>query len=164
MKAENEIAVAKRIKTPLGDLVLAANNRGLISCAFASGKVSPSKKSITCPATRVLARAEKVLRDYFRGNTRGLGAVPVAPRGTEFQRRVWRVLQSIEPGATLSYSAVARKAGSPRAARAVGQACNRNPIALFIPCHRVVGADAKLTGYAGGLNRKAKLLKLERRS
>ena len=87
--------------------------------------------------------------------------VRLAPQGTPFQRHVWRVLQRIPYGETLSYGEVARRIGQPGAARAVGAAARSNPIAIIIPCHRVVGSDGSLTGYAGGLQRKAGLLALE---
>ncbi len=112
-----------------------------------------------CP---VLERAAAALRAYTRGDARLLRRVPVHPRGTAFQQAVWRVLRSIPAGRTLSYGEVARRVGRPSAARAVGMACGANPIALFIPCHRVIGADNGLTGFGGGLARKARLLAHER--
>ena len=90
--------------------------------------------------------------------------MPLLPAGTEFQKNVWRVLQAIPYGETWSYKKVAEKAGSPKAARAVGMANNRNPIAVFIPCHRVIGADGKLVGYGGGLHIKEYLLNLEKQN
>ena len=88
--------------------------------------------------------------------------IPLAPRGTPFQQRVWQLLVQIPYGRTTSYGALARELGSPEASRAVGLANGRNPIAIVIPCHRVVGSDGSLTGYGGGLDRKRWLLDLER--
>lgn len=100
------------------------------------------------------------LEDYFSG-TRRTFDLPLAPAGTAFQRRVWDALQGIPYGQTASYGDVARRIGQPLAAQAVGAANGRNPIAIVIPCHRVVGADGSLTGYAGGVVRKRQLLRLE---
>ncbi len=103
------------------------------------------------------------VRAYFEGDLLALAAVPVDGGGTPFQRRVWAALRDIPAGATESYSALAARIGMPRAARAVGLANGRNPVAIAVPCHRVVGADGSLTGYAGGLQRKRWLLDHERR-
>ncbi|MCH5276466.1 MAG: methylated-DNA--[protein]-cysteine S-methyltransferase [Desulfovibrionaceae bacterium] len=101
------------------------------------------------------------LREYFAGRLRDFD-LPLAPRGTEFQRLVWRALRAIPYGETRSYGQTARAIGRPRACRAVGLANNRNPIAIIVPCHRVIGADGSLTGYAAGLPVKAALLALEK--
>jgi methylated-DNA-[protein]-cysteine S-methyltransferase len=106
----------------------------------------------------MLARARAAFASYFAGAADALAELPVDPRGSDFQRRVWRALREIAPGATASYGEIARKIGSPRAARAVGDANRRNPIAIVIPCHRVIGGDRRLVGYAGGLTRKRWLL------
>ncbi len=102
------------------------------------------------------------LRAYFAGALDALAAIPVDPAGTPFQRRVWAELRRIAPGETTSYGALARTLGMPGAARAVGAANRTNPIGIVVPCHRVVGADATLTGYAGGLDRKRWLLAHEK--
>ncbi len=88
-------------------------------------------------------------------------AIPLAPRGTEFQRQVWDALREIPPGTTISYTELARRVGSPRAFRAVAHACGANPIAVLVPCHRVVRSDGALAGYRWGLDRKRRLLSLE---
>ena len=106
------------------------------------------------------AETKRQLTEYFAGTRREFD-VPLLPQGTEFQRKVWTELQNIPYGATLSYGALAQKVGSPNASRAVGLANGRNPISIIVPCHRVVGANGKLTGYGGGLPRKAALLALE---
>lgn len=98
------------------------------------------------------------LRDYFRGDLQALSAVDVDPGGTSFQQAVWGALRTISPGQTVSYGQLARSIGTPAACRAVGAANRSNPIAIIIPCHRVIGADGTLTGYGGGLERKRWLL------
>lgn len=109
----------------------------------------------------ILRRAAAQLAEYFAG-TRPRFDLPLAPVGTEFQRRVWAATAAIPFGATATYREIARKIGAPNAARAVGGALNRNPLAIVVPCHRVVGSAGKLTGYDGGVDRKAFLLTLER--
>ncbi len=100
------------------------------------------------------------LAAYFGGTRLGFD-LPLAPRGTEFQRKVWAALRRIPPGETLSYGEIAAAVGRPTASRAVGAANGRNPLAIVVPCHRVVGANGQLTGYAGGLDRKRWLLQHE---
>jgi methylated-DNA-[protein]-cysteine S-methyltransferase len=109
----------------------------------------------------VVDQAAAELREYLAGKRHAFD-IRLAPQGTPFQRRVWRILRRIPYGETLSYGDVARRLDQPGAARAVGAAARANPIAVIIPCHRVVGSDGRLTGYAGGLRRKAGLLALER--
>jgi methylated-DNA-[protein]-cysteine S-methyltransferase len=110
---------------------------------------------------RVRRRIEfirRALDAYFAGDCRALDRVPVEFNGTPFQRKVWEALRDIPAGATLSYADLARRIGEPRAVRAVGAANGANPIAVIVPCHRVIGADGTLTGYGGGLDRKQWLL------
>ena len=109
----------------------------------------------------LLDEAFRQLAAYLEGRLT-VFSLPVAPAGTLFQRRVWAVLETIPYGETWSYQRVATAVGNPKAARAVGMANNRNPIAIVIPCHRVIGADGSLVGYDGGLSRKAWLLALEK--
>lgn len=109
----------------------------------------------------LLRLARDQLREYFAGRRRDFD-LPLAPRGTQFQLLVWRALRAIPYGETRSYGQIAAAAGNPRACRAVGLANNRNPIAIIVPCHRVIGADGSLTGYAAGLDIKARLLALEK--
>lgn len=106
------------------------------------------------------ARAEEQLKEYFAGERRRFD-LPLRPKGSGFFLRCWRALLEIPYGETRSYRELAAAAGSPRGARAAGMACNRNPIAVIIPCHRVVGADGSLTGFGGGLGVKKFLLDLE---
>ena len=101
------------------------------------------------------------LREFFAGNRREFG-LAMAPEGTDFQKRVWAELLKIPFGETISYGELARRIGDPMASRAVGHANSRNPIALIVPCHRVIGVDGTLTGYAGGLQLKERLLHWER--
>jgi len=111
--------------------------------------------------TPLLREACAQLDAYFAGRHRRF-SLPISPVGTAFQRRVWEELCRIEWGRTRSYGEIARAAGSPRGARAVGMACNRNPLLLVVPCHRVVGADGSLVGFGEGLELKRRLLELER--
>ena len=101
------------------------------------------------------------MREYFEGE-REIFTIPLAPKGTPFQQRVWAALREIPYGATRSYKELAIAVGNEKACRAVGMANNRNPLPIFIPCHRVVGSDGKLVGYAGGLDVKKHLLELEK--
>ena len=102
--------------------------------------------------------AARALEAYFEGELDAIMQTPVATHGTDFQREVWTALRQIPAGSTLSYGALAAKIGRPKAVRAVGLANGANPISIFVPCHRVIGADASLTGYGGGLERKRWLL------
>ncbi|MDR3706002.1 MAG: methylated-DNA--[protein]-cysteine S-methyltransferase [Paludibacteraceae bacterium] len=104
--------------------------------------------------------AKKQLEEYFAGKRKDFD-LPLQPVGTNFQQAVWMALRQIPFGHTVSYGDIAQAIGNPKAARAIGQANNRNPIAIIVPCHRVIGRNGKLTGYAGGLDKKEFLLKLE---
>lgn len=110
--------------------------------------------------TEVIKMAHDQLQEYFGGKRRSF-ELPLAPKGTEFQRKVWEALREIPYGTTCSYKDIAVRCGNGKACRAVGMANNRNPIAIIIPCHRVVGAGGSLVGYGGGLSIKEQLLKLE---
>jgi len=109
----------------------------------------------------LLQKASRQLDEYFNGK-RTVFDLPLLPHGTDFQLKVWKALQTIPYGQTRSYGQIAAITGNPKASRAVGMANNRNPIAVIIPCHRVIGHDGSLTGYAGGLELKQKLLGLEK--
>jgi methylated-DNA-[protein]-cysteine S-methyltransferase len=108
-------------------------------------------------ASMVLDETRQQLADYFAGRRRAF-ALPLAPHGTAFQRRVWEALARLGWGETVSYAELARRAGVPRSARAVGAANGRNPLPIVVPCHRVIGADGTLTGFGGGVETKAWLL------
>jgi len=111
--------------------------------------------------TPILKEAGKQIREYFEGN-RKIFELELAPVGTEFQQNVWKALQTIPYGETRSYGEIAKSIGNAKAARAIGMANNKNPISIFIPCHRVIGANGKLVGYAGGLDIKEYLLNMEK--
>ena len=148
---------------PIGRLKLTADERALTALTFeqAAGAPAPGPGDGTLnPIAGPLPAAVRQLAEYFAGARRAFD-VPLAPRGTPFQERVWRALMEIPFGATASYGEIARRVGMPGAARAVGLANNRNPIAILVPCHRVIGADGSLTGYGGGIERKRWLLELE---
>ena len=110
----------------------------------------------------LLEEAARQLQEYFAGCRREF-SLPLAPRGTEFQRQVWHALEGIPYGETRTYGEIARAIGKSKACRAVGMANHRNPLSILVPCHRVVGADGSLTGYGGGLEAKQFLLELEKR-
>ena len=110
----------------------------------------------------LLIEASAQLTEYLSGK-RSKFSLPLAPVGTQFMSKVWEGLRAIPYGQTRSYGEIARSIGAPGASRAVGMACNRNPISIIIPCHRVIGSNAKLVGYLGGLDLKERLLELERR-
>jgi methylated-DNA-[protein]-cysteine S-methyltransferase len=150
-----------RIDTPLGPLTLAATEKGL-AIAWFDGQAhrTDTLDAPVLPEHPHLARAALELAAYW-GHAHVDFTVPLDPAGTAFQHAVWQVLRTIEPGQRLSYGQVAQRTGRPTAVRAVGAAIGRNPISIIVPCHRVVGHDGSLTGYAGGLPRKAALLARE---
>jgi O-6-methylguanine DNA methyltransferase len=123
--------------------------------------ISSSKAEASHAGSAVIEQAFQELEEYFEGK-RKVFSVKLAPQGSAFQMRVWSELQKVGFGELISYGELARRAGSPKGARAVGGAMNRNPIAVFIPCHRVVGADGSMTGFGGGVPLKEKLLQIER--
>ena len=110
----------------------------------------------------MLKSAVKQLGAYFSGKTRTFD-ISLRPVGTDFQERVWKALRSIKYGKTVSYGDIAKKIGNPKAVRAVGSAIGKNPLSIIVPCHRVIGSNGKLTGFAGGLKTKEYLLNLESR-
>jgi methylated-DNA-[protein]-cysteine S-methyltransferase len=141
------------IETPIGPLWLAADGEGLTSVAFEGAAGARSDDPL-------LREAEAQLRAYFAGELTRFD-LPLSLHGTEFQRRVWEAVAQVPYGRTTTYSAVAAAAGRPSACRAAGAANGRNPLAIVIPCHRVIGTSGSLTGYGGGLERKRALLDLE---
>lgn len=142
--------------SPLGPLTLEANDKALIGLSF--GTFQP--ESGTEKKTEILEEAEKQLTEYFSGR-RFKFDLPLAPEGTDFQKKVWSELRNIPYGKCITYGEQARRIGRPRAVRAVGGANGRNPIGIIIPCHRVIGSNGLLTGFSGGLDIKKKLLALE---
>ena len=141
--------------TAIGKVTIAADGTSVTALAFGEqkGLAEPGRTELT-------DRAAAQLLEYLAGKRRDF-TVPLAPEGTVFQKRVWNALAAIPYGETRSYGQIAAAVGSPRAFRAVGLANNRNPIAVLIPCHRVIGADGGLVGYGGGLDLKRRLLALE---
>jgi methylated-DNA-[protein]-cysteine S-methyltransferase len=146
--------------SPIGKLFLAGNREGLKYLHFPREKkpVDPDPDWIETPAFFTSAVAE--LKEYFAGNRRHF-SVDIKPEGTDFQLNVWRVLQKVPYGETVSYGELAKQVGNPKASRAVGAANGANPIPIIIPCHRVIGANGELTGFGGGLEVKKYLLELE---
>ncbi|WP_087016458.1 methylated-DNA--[protein]-cysteine S-methyltransferase [Thaumasiovibrio subtropicus] len=142
------------IDTPIGWLNVIANHTAVTAIHF---DADPDLDTHTNPITQ---QAVQELTEYFSGQRINFD-VPVAPKGTAFQHRVWHALQTIPHGEFCSYGDIAVKLDNPKAVRAVGAANGKNPIPVIIPCHRVIGASGKLTGYAGGLDKKTTLLKLE---
>lgn len=144
--------------TPLGTMRMTTDGETILALGFDCPVVVP--EALPQPARAIAAALSAWLDRYFSGARPAID-LPLAPRGTSFQREVWRALQRIPYGETASYGEIAARVGRPSAMRAVGAANGRNPIAILIPCHRVIGADGTLTGYAGGLDRKRALLALE---
>ena len=142
----------RTIETPIGPLTLPADEAAVTAIRFGADGAQD--------ASPLLDAAEAQLREYFAGTWRTFD-LPLAPRGTAFQQRVWAALRAIPYGETRTYGELAAAIGSPSASRAVGMANHHNPISIVIPCHRVIGANGTLTGYTGGLEIKRKLLALE---
>jgi methylated-DNA-[protein]-cysteine S-methyltransferase len=148
--------------SPVGRLRLIARGDELVGIWFEQGRDAQRGDDRLRPGTSpVLERARQQLEEYFRGDRREFD-LPLAPEGTEFQRRVWQRLQGIAFGTTTTYGALAQELGNANASRAVGLANGRNPIPIVIPCHRVIGANGALTGFGGGIPIKSALLALER--
>jgi methylated-DNA-[protein]-cysteine S-methyltransferase len=149
------------IETPLGRLTALACDAGLMGLWFDRQQHGPGLLDAPVDEDqRWIAEARRELGLYFAGRLRAF-EVALAPRGTPFQEAVWRRLSAIRCGHTVSYGRIARDVGSPQASRAVGAAVGRNPISVIVPCHRVIGENGTLTGYAGGLHRKQALLDIE---
>jgi methylated-DNA-[protein]-cysteine S-methyltransferase len=145
-------------QTAIGRIGIAAENGSITHLLFE--KDSPPADAELC-ATPLLKEAFSQLHAWLAGE-RTEFSLPLAPKGTAFMRRAWQELCRIPYGRTASYREIAAAVGIPKGARAAGMACNRNPVPIFIPCHRVIGANGRLTGYDGGLELKEKLLALER--
>jgi methylated-DNA-[protein]-cysteine S-methyltransferase len=152
-----------RFDSPLGPLTAAATGKGLAGLWFDGQAHHPGPLDAPeNPRHPVLAQACRELDAYWKDAGAGAGfRVPLDLQGTDFQRKVWRALLKIRPGSTSTYAAIAARAGSPAAVRAAGAAIGRNPVSVIVPCHRVLGRNGSLTGYAGGLGRKRALLQRE---
>ena len=149
--------------SPLGNVLLVANGDALCGVYFDEQKYLPSIDSAwqEDEDSAVLRAAHNQLDQYFAGSRKRF-ELPLGPNGTPFQRAVWNAIAQVPWGETLTYAELASRAGRPGSARAAGAATGRNPLSIIVPCHRIVGSDGSLTGYAGGLDRKQKLLALER--
>jgi len=162
------------INTPIGDMLALSSGDGLCALEF----IGPAKRltklerrlahwfpphEIVDRESRIIARTREWLRRYFDGASADLGDLPLDMRGAAFEKRVWKKLLDIPPGGTTSYGAIAKALGSAGASRAVGLANGANPVAIIVPCHRVIGSTGSLTGYGGGLERKTWLIDHERR-
>lgn len=160
MKTPTPLACT-RFDSPLGTMLLAATPKGLAGVWFVGQKHGPDTTGWREDAAHpVLHKAIEQLRQYFAGE-RTHFELTLDLQGTAFQQSVWQALLAIPPGRTTSYGEIGRQLGRPQAARAVGAAVGRNPVSIVVPCHRVLGTSGTLTGYAGGLERKTALLKLE---
>ncbi len=150
--------------SPHGRMLLVADSDGLTGVYFDGQKYHPELEARwrRDAGHAVLAQAKRELAEYFAGEREAF-ETPLAPEGTPFQKSVWKAISTVAFGETITYDALARRAGCPGSARAAGAATGRNPITILVPCHRIVGADGSLTGYAGGLERKRALLALESR-
>lgn len=164
MPRPTQAYVGKVIDSPVGKLELVASERGLAAILWEHDdpRRVPLGEVVESDSDPILLETERQLRAYFAGR-RTEFSIPLDFRGTEFQRRVWSALLTIPYGETRSYAQLAEQIGCPAAARAVGAANGKNPISIIAPCHRVVGSDGQLTGFAGGLAIKARLLSHERR-
>ncbi len=151
-----------RFVTPLGALFATAAGNALTGLYYEGGRHAPeiSRAWVEDCAAAPLAECARQLREYLAGRRQAFD-LPLAPEGSEFQRRVWIEIARIPYGETLTYAELARRAGAPGAARAAGAATGRNPHSIIVPCHRVIGSDGSLTGYAGGIERKTRLLEIE---
>jgi methylated-DNA-[protein]-cysteine S-methyltransferase len=144
--------------TKIGRLQIEENGEAITKIAFAKKEIEEDREK---KETILLKEAIKQLNEYLEGK-RNLFELPLAPEGTDFQRKVWNALKEIPVGETRSYGEIAKVIGNEKASRAVGMANNKNPIMIVIPCHRVIGANGKLVGYAGGIEVKEMLLNLEK--
>jgi methylated-DNA-[protein]-cysteine S-methyltransferase len=148
-------------ESPQGRMLLVAEEDGLTGVYFDGQKYLPQLDAgWRRDASATLIQAKRELAEYFGGERKRFG-VPLAPEGTPFQKAVWKAISGVSFGETISYGELARRAGSPGSVRAAGAATGRNPIGIIVPCHRIVGSDGSLTGYAGGLAKKRALLAME---
>ncbi|WP_163321862.1 methylated-DNA--[protein]-cysteine S-methyltransferase [Draconibacterium mangrovi] len=149
------ILFTRYMNSPVGWLKLQSTETALAAVSFDSEKAENSADQ-----PNILENAESQLREYFAGERKNFN-LQLAPEGTDFQQKIWELVQNVDFGATASYLDIAKLSGSEKNTRAVGLANGKNPIPIIIPCHRIVGSSGKLTGYAGGLERKRWLLNHE---
>jgi len=162
MSALEQPRYCSAIETPLGKIFATATDEAVTGLYFEGQKYFPENLPAHTGPNPVLRQLDHEITEYFAG-TRGEFNLRLQPRGTEFQQGVWALLLQIPAGATISYGDLAQQMQRPSATRAVANAVGRNPISILIPCHRIIGKDGSLTGYAGGIERKAALLNLEAR-
>jgi methylated-DNA-[protein]-cysteine S-methyltransferase len=148
------------IDSPLGKITLQANESGMSGVWFETHTTQPDALGKYSPDNSLLQQCEGQLTEYFSGK-RSSFEIPISAQGTAFQKKVWHALTTIPYGETWSYQELANAIDNPKAVRAVGLANGKNPISIIVPCHRVIGKNGKLTGYAGSLERKAWLLDFE---
>jgi methylated-DNA-[protein]-cysteine S-methyltransferase len=156
------ICVYKKVKSPVGELTLVANEKNLIAILWEKDhpkRVKLPKLNLN-KSHPILLETEQQLSEYFGGKRKNFD-LPIEFYGTDFQVQVWKGLQTIPYGITSSYGSLGKKIGFPKASRAVGAANGKNPLSIVVPCHRVIGANGNLTGFAGGIPTKSYLLKLE---
>ena len=150
-----------KYESPQGTMLITATPKGLAGVYFKGQKHFPEKREWRRePRHPVLRQVRRELAEYFAGKRKRF-EVALDPQGTVFQRSIWKAISKVGFGKTLTYGNLARRAGFPGSARAAGAATGRNPLGIIVPCHRIVGSNGSLTGYAGGLNRKRALLALE---
>lgn len=150
------------VDTPIGKVEIVEEDNFIISTSFVEENIVRKDKmdKIEAKETDLIKKAKKQLGEYFKGKRKKFD-LPLNPIGTEFMKQVWQALREIPYGETRSYFDIAERIGNPKAVRAVGMTNLRNPIGIFIPCHRVIGKNGKLVGYAGGLDKKEYILQLE---
>lgn len=159
--------LTNRIQTPIGDMILVARDGVLLLLEFedATGRVEREMKlrfkNHELQQTENPFGLSQIMRDYFSGSISAINNILTDGGGTAFEKQVWAELRKIPTGSTVSYGSIARKLGDINMSRAVGTANGRNPIAIVVPCHRVIGADGSMTGYGGGIARKEWLLRHE---
>jgi len=151
-----------RFTTPLGPVYVTLIDAGVSGIYFEGGRHAPAIESAwqETPDHPWVRACATQLDEYLAG-TRRTFDLPLAPRGTAFQQRVWREIANVRYGSTITYAELAARSGTPEAIRAAGTATGRNPLSIVVPCHRIVGSNGSLTGYAGGIDRKRRLLELE---
>ena len=158
----SRLVAQTRLISPVGPLTLAATEHGLAFLLFQRPVHYGTALDVPHDAShKWLRAAADELTEYWEGRMPRRFSVPLDPQGTPFQQAVWRALLDVPPGHTSTYGAIARQLGVPQAARAAGAAIGRNPVAIIVPCHRIIGSNGSLTGFAGGLKRKEHLLQHE---
>ncbi|MCW5822810.1 MAG: methylated-DNA--[protein]-cysteine S-methyltransferase [Cyanobacteria bacterium TGS_CYA1] len=160
------ISYTRFIDTPIGKILLESDGESLTGVYFPAQLKQRSRfqarpqMSVPLSCSKLFEQAQSQIEQYFKGERKSFD-LAIKPNGTEFQKKVWGELCKIPFGKTISYKELAVRCGNPNASRAVGMANSKNPISLIVPCHRVIGENGSLTGYAGGLSSKEYLLKLE---